>query len=250
MCGSRCPHHQSQGQGPCGTGKQCCRRCRCAASSLRSASPAARPVSPWSALALAGAGFSRALARAAGAGRSNDSCVVQISDGRHRLLLSGDIEQEAERRLLALGEQGRGRRVRQHICQYSLQHPRQRRAGEPHHGSRTSSTPGFVAAVNPDVVIHSAGDRNQWQFPPPRGGGEIPGRPSVGDGQDGAILIEAGRPGSRSGPSASRAPGTGAMATGGSPGYGAWTLPRPLFPFGMGLGHGNAWCNPTLWLGQ
>ena len=38
---------------------------------------------------------------AAGAGRNNDSCVVQLDDGRHRLLLSGDIEQQAERRLLA-----------------------------------------------------------------------------------------------------------------------------------------------------
>ena len=43
-----------------------------------------------------------------GAGRNNDSCVVQISDGRHRILLSGDIEQGAERRLLALEEQGEG----------------------------------------------------------------------------------------------------------------------------------------------
>jgi len=38
--------------------------------------------------------------------------VVQISDGRHRILLSGDIELGAERRLLALEEQGEGEEPR------------------------------------------------------------------------------------------------------------------------------------------
>ena len=65
----------------------------------------------------------------------------------------------------------------------------------PHHGSRTSSTPGFVAAVNPDVVIHSAGDRNQWQFPRPEVVARYQGARQWVTGQDGAILIEAGEAG-------------------------------------------------------
>ena len=66
---------------------------------------------------------------AAGAGRNNDSCVVQLDDGRHRLLLSGDIEQQAERRLLALAlEEGEGAGLASTLLV------------SPHHGSRTSST--------------------------------------------------------------------------------------------------------------
>ena len=37
-----------------------------------------------------------------GAGRNNDGCVVRISDGTHSILLSADIERQAEQRLVAL----------------------------------------------------------------------------------------------------------------------------------------------------
>jgi len=37
----------------------------------------------------------------------------------------------------------------------------------PHHGSRTSSTPAFVAAVAPRVAIVSAGYRNRFNHPRP-----------------------------------------------------------------------------------
>ena len=36
-----------------------------------------------------------------------------------------------------------------------------------HHGSRTSSTTAFVEAVNPDVVIFSAGYANSYRHPRP-----------------------------------------------------------------------------------
>ncbi|MNH32941.1 hypothetical protein D3C79_934170 [compost metagenome] len=52
-----------------------------------------------------------------------------------------------------------------------------------------------MAAVNPDVVIHSAGDRNQWQFPRPEVVARYQGARQWVTGQDGAILIEAGEAG-------------------------------------------------------
>ncbi|MCF3097904.1 DNA internalization-related competence protein ComEC/Rec2 [Aeromonas australiensis] len=84
-----------------------------------------------------------------GSGRNNDSCVVRISDGEHSVLLSGDIERQAEQRLVALEGEGLASTL----------------LVSPHHGSRTSSTPPFVAAVAAQDVIHSAGFMNQWGFP-------------------------------------------------------------------------------------
>ena len=93
---------------------------------------------------------------AAGAGRNNDSCVVQLDDGRHRLLLSGDIEQQAERRLLALAlEEGEGAGL--------ASTP----AGEPASWQSHLLHGPFVAAVKPAFVVHSAGFMNQWGFPRP-----------------------------------------------------------------------------------
>jgi len=37
----------------------------------------------------------------------------------------------------------------------------------PHHGSRTSSTPAFVAAVSPRFAVISAGYRNRFNHPRP-----------------------------------------------------------------------------------
>ncbi|MNF71863.1 ComEC family competence protein [compost metagenome] len=111
-----------------------------------------------------------------GAGHNNDGCVLQISDGQHSILLAADIEKEAERRLLALKGEGLASTL----------------LVSPHHGSRTSSTPGFVAAVQPDLVVHSAGYLNQWQFPRPEVVARYARARQWVTGQDGAILIEAG----------------------------------------------------------
>jgi competence protein ComEC len=35
----------------------------------------------------------------------------------------------------------------------------------PHHGSRTSSTGSFIAALSPSIAIVSAGHGNRWGFP-------------------------------------------------------------------------------------
>ena len=76
------------------------------------------------------------------------SCVLQVSAGSHRLLLTGDIERAAEAELL---RSGRLQDVDVVIV--------------PHHGSRTSSSPSFVRALHPDLAIISAGFGNRWGLP-------------------------------------------------------------------------------------
>jgi competence protein ComEC len=84
--------------------------------------------------------------------RDNDSsCVLLVQAGARTLLLTGDIEAEAERELLATGTV-----------------PAVDVMIVPHHGSRTSSTAGFVAATRPRWVVYAVGHRNRWNFPAPR----------------------------------------------------------------------------------
>ncbi|WP_298720486.1 DNA internalization-related competence protein ComEC/Rec2 [uncultured Oceanisphaera sp.] len=80
--------------------------------------------------------------------RNNDSCVLHIGDGTLSLLLTGDIEAQAERGLLATGQSV--------AAQLLL---------SPHHGSRSSSSAAFNRAVAPDWVVHTAGFANRWGFP-------------------------------------------------------------------------------------
>jgi competence protein ComEC len=86
----------------------------------------------------------------AGAGfTGNDtSCVLAVNVGHHQLLLTGDIEHAAEQDLLA----------------------RKAASGAgvvliPHHGSLTSSSPGFVNHLRPEIAIASVGYANRWGFP-------------------------------------------------------------------------------------
>lgn len=76
------------------------------------------------------------------------SCVLKISTGRHSILLTGDIEAADEQALLASGVDLR--------ADVMLM---------PHHGSTTSSTAGFVAAVRPAHAIAAAGYRNRFGHP-------------------------------------------------------------------------------------
>lgn len=76
------------------------------------------------------------------------SCVLRIA-GSFSVLLPGDIEAGAESALVAA----------------TLRHADVLLA--PHHGSRTSSTRAFVDAVQPGVVIHSAGWRHHFRHPRP-----------------------------------------------------------------------------------
>lgn len=113
-----------------------------------------------------------------GGGHNNDGCVVQVSDGSHRILLAADIEKEAERRLVALEGEGLPSTLASDLLV------------SPHHGSRTSSTPAFVAAVRPGYVVHSAGFMNQWQFPRPEVVARYAAARQWVTGQDGAVLVE------------------------------------------------------------
>ncbi|MEM8983079.1 MAG: DNA internalization-related competence protein ComEC/Rec2 [Pseudomonadota bacterium] len=76
------------------------------------------------------------------------SCVVQVQAGAFRVLIPGDIEARGEQRLLASGAD-----VASDVVVM------------PHHGSASSSTPAFIAAVDARYAIASAGYRNRWQFP-------------------------------------------------------------------------------------
>jgi competence protein ComEC len=87
----------------------------------------------------------------AAGGEGNDaSCVLRV-EGTYTALLPGDIEAPAEDALVAT--QAAALRADVLLA--------------PHHGSRTSSSPAFVDAVRPRVVIHAAGWRHHFRHPRP-----------------------------------------------------------------------------------
>ncbi len=84
--------------------------------------------------------------------KSNDrGCVLRVIAGQHSFLLAADIEAKSERELL--GRDAQALRAEVLIV--------------PHHGSRTSSTPDFVAAVQPALAIFTVGYRNRFHHPRP-----------------------------------------------------------------------------------
>ena len=114
--------------------------------------------------------------RSEAAGDNDSSCVLRVATSGGSVLLTGDIERDAEAELVAA----------------SL--PPTDIVVVPHHGSRSSSTPGFVAAVQARWAVISAGYRNRWGMPRPevmqrwRDAGT---RPLV-TSEEGAIEIEVG----------------------------------------------------------
>jgi competence protein ComEC len=84
-------------------------------------------------------------------GPNDNSLVLRIAYGSRALLLVGDTEREAEAALLASA----GDRLRADVLKVG------------HHGSRTSSTPAFVAAVRPSEAVVSVGCRNRFGHPHP-----------------------------------------------------------------------------------
>jgi len=79
---------------------------------------------------------------------NNGSCVLLVRAGGSVLLLTGDIEADAEIKL---------------VSQYDLSNVALLTA--PHHGSRTSSTRSFVDSFNSPTVVFSVGYQNRWNFP-------------------------------------------------------------------------------------
>ncbi|CAG0973533.1 ComE operon protein 3 [Burkholderiales bacterium] len=82
--------------------------------------------------------------------KSNDlSCVIRVQDRFGVALLAGDIEMKSERELLASQAQA----LRADVLLV------------PHHGSKTSSTAPFVAAVAPRLAVFTLGYRNRFGHP-------------------------------------------------------------------------------------
>jgi competence protein ComEC len=82
--------------------------------------------------------------------KSNDmSCVLKLTAGEASMLLTGDIETISEQAL----SKRHGERLRADVLL------------APHHGSRTSSSPEFIAAVGARTVIFPVGYRNRFRHP-------------------------------------------------------------------------------------
>jgi competence protein ComEC len=81
---------------------------------------------------------------------NNHSVVLKLTYGQRRMLLTGDIEKEAEADLLSDREAVAADVVK-----------------VPHHGSRTSSTQSFVTSVNSSMAIISVGRHSMFGHPHP-----------------------------------------------------------------------------------
>lgn len=78
------------------------------------------------------------------------SCVLRISNGQRHALLAGDIEAAQEARLVASGAP-----LQADVLL------------APHHGSKTSSSEAFLAAVAPRFALAQVGYRNRFGHPAP-----------------------------------------------------------------------------------
>ena len=78
------------------------------------------------------------------------SCVLRVSNGDQTALLVGDIEQVQEARLVASGAP-----LKANVLLV------------PHHGSKTSSSAGFLDAVAPQLAVVQSGYRNRFGHPNP-----------------------------------------------------------------------------------
>ncbi|MBT9566929.1 MAG: DNA internalization-related competence protein ComEC/Rec2 [Thiobacillus sp.] len=84
--------------------------------------------------------------------RDNDfSCVLKVSLGKQRLLITGDAERRGELELMESGA---------NLAATVLV------AG--HHGSRTSSLAEFIEQVHPDMAVFTVGYRNRFNHPHPQ----------------------------------------------------------------------------------
>jgi len=79
---------------------------------------------------------------------NNNSLVLRMTFGEYTFLFTGDIEGEAETRLLKAGKE-----LRAHVLKV------------PHHGSKTSSTYSFAKEVSPRYAVFPVGYKNIFHFP-------------------------------------------------------------------------------------
>ena len=80
---------------------------------------------------------------------NNNSLVLLLTYGHHRFLLTGDIMEKAESRLVKKSGQALHADV----------------LVVPHHGSATSSTPEFIGRVRPAIAVVSVGSANRYGLP-------------------------------------------------------------------------------------
>lgn len=106
---------------------------------------------------------------------NNRGCVLRISIGNRHILLTADIEKESEQQLLE-----------EHADKLPAT-----LLVVPHHGSKTSSTDAFVAAMRPGYAVFTVGYLNRFGHPKPeivqryvQGGAEL-----LRTDEDGAILV-------------------------------------------------------------
>jgi competence protein ComEC len=83
-------------------------------------------------------------------GANNNSLVLRVLHGEVSFLLTGDIEAPAERHLT---------RTHPNLASWVMQ--------VAHHGSRTSTTPGFLERVSPQAAVISSGVDSRHGHPHP-----------------------------------------------------------------------------------
>ncbi len=103
---------------------------------------------------------------------NNASIVSKLVFNEFEVLLTGDIEKEIERELV-----NSGINLQSDILKV------------PHHGSKTSSTKNFIAAVNPQLAIIQAGKNNSYGHPHKSVLENLNNIPTFITGQDGDIEI-------------------------------------------------------------
>ena len=80
----------------------------------------------------------------------DDVVVMMLKYGGLKIMLTGDMEEKVERRLIMAGE----------VLDSDVL-----KVG--HHGSKTSSSEAFLAAVSPKVAVISVGAKNRYGHPSP-----------------------------------------------------------------------------------
>jgi competence protein ComEC len=84
--------------------------------------------------------------------KENDrGCVLRVATAGHSLLLAADVESRGEAEMIARDRAALASDV----------------VLVPHHGSKTSSTPGFLDAVSPSIGLISVGYLNRFRHPNP-----------------------------------------------------------------------------------